>query len=115
MAVNRCTCLDLKFSELKAVAEQRGIGFEELRQLTRCGTGCGLCTAYIIVMLRTGVTDLPVMSPEEYRKALNGYKPNRDKLADKAGDKYHDRGHAASSAPRPTSPTTPPTFTSTAP
>lgn len=66
MAVNRCTCFRVSFEELKAIADETGAGFEELAERTQCGMGCGMCTPYIHIMLKTGRTVLPVLTSEEY-------------------------------------------------
>lgn len=61
MAVNRCICANIPFTELKKLADT-GIGdLEDLGRLTNCGKGCGMCIPYIRAMLATGQTDLPVM------------------------------------------------------
>lgn len=70
MAIDRCYCLQIRFSDLKALAEKSGAGVDSLSKATGCGTGCGLCIPYIRVMLKTGQTDLPVLSPVEVNRLL---------------------------------------------
>ncbi|MBC7835649.1 MAG: hypothetical protein H7Y88_11200 [Phycisphaerales bacterium] len=71
MAVNRCVCLDLPFVELLELARREGLGFDELSRRTECCTGCGLCEPYVRVALRTGKTDLPVLSKAQIEAALS--------------------------------------------
>jgi bacterioferritin-associated ferredoxin len=44
--------------------------FDQLVKKTNCGHGCGLCLPYIRVMLRTGRTELPILTPDEYRRLI---------------------------------------------
>ncbi len=62
MAVNRCICHDVAFSRLKDVAARVGPDLDTLSRETGCGTGCGMCVPYIIYMLRTGKTSVPILS-----------------------------------------------------
>lgn len=62
MAVSRCICANVPFTELKQLADTGIRDLEELGRLTNCGKGCGMCIPYIRVMLETGVTDLPIMT-----------------------------------------------------
>lgn len=72
MAVTRCTCHDVPFENLKELHETEGLTLRDMVQRTRCGTGCGLCVPYIRLMMRTGQTELPVLSPQELRQAVAG-------------------------------------------
>lgn len=76
MAVDRCTCLKVTFAELKSIADHSGADFEELSERTQCGMGCGMCVPYIRIMLATGITDLPILTADEYRKLLSHAKPS---------------------------------------
>lgn len=67
MGVDRCTCHDVSFAELRELADQGMNDLASLARHTGCGTGCGLCVPYIRVMLRTGQTVLPVLSAAEFR------------------------------------------------
>ena len=69
MAVNRCICANIPFTELKKLADTGIRELEELGRLTNCGKGCGMCIPYIRVMLASGVTDLPVMTDRELERA----------------------------------------------
>lgn len=62
MAVTRCVCHDVSFAELKRLCAETGPDIDALAARTGCGTGCGTCIPYILLMLRTGHTDLPVLS-----------------------------------------------------
>lgn len=61
MAVDRCICHNLRFSDLFALARREALDAEALSARTGCGTGCGLCVPYIVLMLQTGRTDFPVL------------------------------------------------------
>ena len=63
--VNRCVCHEITFRELKQLAARDRLTLAELAGRTGCGTSCGLCRAYIEVVLATGRTELPVDLPEE--------------------------------------------------
>jgi len=70
MHVDRCVCHDISFAELKAIAERDGLDFTGLRARTGCGRGCGLCEPYVRLMLRTGRTSFPVLSPDEAARIM---------------------------------------------
>lgn len=63
--IDRCICQGVTLAELKAVAERDGLDFDGLKAATGCCTGCTLCEPYIRVMLKTGVTELRVMTRRE--------------------------------------------------
>jgi len=54
MAVDRCVCHEVSFTELKELARSAGCTLEELRDKTDCCTGCGMCEPYVRLMLKTG-------------------------------------------------------------
>jgi len=62
--VNRCVCFEVPFWAIAALAK-RGHSFEEIRDATRCCTSCGACEPYVRLVIKTGKTDLPVLTPEE--------------------------------------------------
>lgn len=70
MAVDRCYCHQVTFAKLKELAARTGPDLDALSKATGCGTGCGLCIPYIRVMLKTGQTDLPVLSPADVQRVL---------------------------------------------
>lgn len=70
--VDRCLCLDLTFIALRRLAVAQRLDFDALRDRTGCCTGCTMCEPYVRVMLRTGRTSLPVMSPDECAAAMRG-------------------------------------------
>lgn len=73
MGVDRCVCKDLTFTALKESAHAGGgLSYEELAAATGCGEGCGLCIPYIRLMLRTGVTHLPVLTDEQLARMVVG-------------------------------------------
>lgn len=76
LAVNRCICANVPFTELKKLADTGIRDLEELGRLTNCGKGCGMCIPYIRVMLATGVTDLPVMSNVQLAEQLPSRTPD---------------------------------------
>lgn len=65
--VDRCCCADVRFRDLKRVADTTGTPLEVLIRETGCGAGCGLCAPYLRVMVRTGQTEIPLMSPDDLR------------------------------------------------
>lgn len=71
MAVDRCYCHQVTFAALKELSARTGPDLDALSNATGCGTGCGLCIPYIRVMLKTGQTDLPVLSPTDIERALS--------------------------------------------
>lgn len=75
MAVSRCICKQVPFTELKELADSGIRDIEELSRLTHCGTGCGMCIPYIRVMLITGITDLPVLSANDLRGFTDQHRP----------------------------------------
>lgn len=77
MPVDRCVCRGVTFEEVKALAEIVGPDFDELSERTRCGTGCGMCKPYILIMLLTGETCLPVMRPQVLRERLDALSSKR--------------------------------------
>jgi bacterioferritin-associated ferredoxin len=70
MAVNRCICANIPFTELRKLADTGIRDLEELGRLTNCGKGCGMCIPYIRVMLATGQTDLPVLTDVQINQLL---------------------------------------------
>lgn len=70
--VNRCVCHNITFRELKQLAEETHATLDDLARRTGCTTSCGLCRPYIEVVLATGRTELPVMTPQECRKLSQG-------------------------------------------
>lgn len=66
--VDRCVCRDVPFARLVALHRQTGADLDELRRLTGCGSGCGMCIAYIRVALKTGEVRLPVLSDADLKR-----------------------------------------------
>lgn len=57
MAVNRCICHQIAFSEIKRIAEERGLNsVEELIEENISSTNCQLCKPYLEKMFETGET-----------------------------------------------------------
>lgn len=67
MAVDRCVCFDVPFTELKDYAQRHGCGLNGLRDRFGCGRGCALCVPYIRTMLETGQTSFPVLDSPNQR------------------------------------------------
>lgn len=65
--VDRCLCAGVTFEEFKRRAEKTGASLPELQKATGCGMGCGLCRPYLSLVLKTGRTRLPVLSPAQLR------------------------------------------------
>jgi len=66
--VDRCVCHDVTFAQLRALSQLSGADLPALALRTGCGTGCGCCIPYIRLMLRTGQTDFPVLTPSDFRR-----------------------------------------------
>jgi bacterioferritin-associated ferredoxin len=66
--VDRCVCREVPFARLLQLHEETGADFDELQEVTGCGTGCGTCIPYIRVALRTGQPRLPVLSESQLRQ-----------------------------------------------
>ena len=66
-SVNCCVCRGVGFADLLRLHRETGAGFEDLKRLTGCGTGCGMCEPYIRAAIATGRTSLPVLSPQQLR------------------------------------------------
>lgn len=62
MPVTRCVCHNLSFDELKRRADAESLSLDELKERTRCATGCGMCEPYIQLMLLTGETRFRVLN-----------------------------------------------------
>lgn len=65
--VDRCVCAHITFEEFKRKAERTGAGFDELCKATGAGMGCGCCRLYLRLVLQTGKTRLPILSPSDFR------------------------------------------------
>jgi len=60
--VNQCLCYKVSFEKLKKVAEKTGAEtVEELQEHIRFGLNCRRCHPYVMLMLKTGQTELPVI------------------------------------------------------
>lgn len=70
MDVDRCICHDRTLAALKALAREKSLDADGLRHETGCGTSCGLCFPYVRLMLATGKTRFPVMTPEEIERRV---------------------------------------------
>ncbi len=70
MAVTRCICHDVSFHRLKSLVSSIGPDLESLSRETGCGTGCGMCVPYILYMLQTGVTSVPILSNAQVKDLM---------------------------------------------
>lgn len=73
--VDRCACRNVLFCDLEKAARQAGISVEELAEERGCGSACGLCVPYIKLMVKTGLTELPVIGSDKYRQLQRESKP----------------------------------------
>jgi bacterioferritin-associated ferredoxin len=62
--VNRCICHNVPFTTIAEQARQ-GRSIAEISAATNCGMGCGLCRPYVWVVVTTGATNIPVLSPSQ--------------------------------------------------
>jgi|AACY02.16.fsa_nt_gi BFD-like [2Fe-2S] binding domain. len=78
MAVDRCVCENLTFTQIRA--EARRLGLDSVRALQAhglCCTGCRLCAPYVKRMLQTGQTSFdPILPPD--LEPLADAPPTRD-------------------------------------
>jgi len=60
--VDRCVCHNIPFARLIEIARREGLQADALSERTGFGTGCGMCIPYVILALRMGRSELPVLS-----------------------------------------------------
>lgn len=70
MSVDRCICYNISFKRLHELAVHLGADLDELQNATGCGTGCGMCTPYIKMSLRTGKHRLPIMTDAQAQQVM---------------------------------------------
>lgn len=70
MAVNRCICSGVRFAEILRLHRDEGLTFDEIRERTGACDGCTSCEPYVRLTLSTGVTDHPVLTPEDAAEIL---------------------------------------------
>lgn len=75
MHVDRCVCHNRSLAELKTLAAAQSLDASALSQHTGCGTSCTLCLPYIRLMLATGETVIPLMSPDEIERRIASHSP----------------------------------------
>lgn len=75
--VDRCCCRNVLFCDLKQAAQEAGIPVEQMADERGCGSACGLCMPYIRLMVRTGLTELPVIGSDGYRHLTRQPRPVR--------------------------------------
>lgn len=63
--VDRCVCHNVLFADLIDLARRENLSPAGLSARTQFGTGCGLCVPYVILALRIGKSELPVLSPDQ--------------------------------------------------
>jgi NAD(P)H-nitrite reductase large subunit len=79
MPVTHCVCYNISFDELKGLSEREALRtLDELRERTKCCTGCGMCEPYVQLMLRTGQTRFRVLTPAGVRKITRHVDPPAD-------------------------------------
>lgn len=63
MAVDRCICHQIRFEEIKKMADEKDLHkVKDLQNAGICSTNCQLCVPYIKMMFETGETSF---SPED--------------------------------------------------
>jgi hypothetical protein len=64
--VDRCVCFDIKFSEMKEIAEKNNVKtITVLKKFITFGENCKLCIPYVELMLKTGKTEFePIIFDE---------------------------------------------------
>jgi bacterioferritin-associated ferredoxin len=78
MSVDRCCCRGITFAELLKLARHEHLNAAELSERTGCGQECGMCAAYLRVMLKTGLTELPVLDAAAYARLMGPTNPARE-------------------------------------
>ncbi len=68
MAVDRCICHKVPFSQILALS-RGGFSLRQIVEQTRCTTGCGMCGPYVRMAIKTGRTSLPVL-PEHIARGM---------------------------------------------
>ncbi|CAN5862682.1 hypothetical protein BH11PLA1_BH11PLA1_09720 [soil metagenome] len=64
--VERCVCYDISLAEVRRRVAA-GETVAEVSKESGCGTGCGLCRAYILAAIEKGVDRVAVMGSAEFR------------------------------------------------
>jgi bacterioferritin-associated ferredoxin len=67
--VERCVCHDVTFARISQMSRE-GLTLEQIRDRTKCCTGCGTCEPYVRVVIATGRTRLPVMTEQQARAVV---------------------------------------------
>lgn len=70
MGVDRCVCYNVRFADLRRNLQQSGVTEDALRWIVSnysCGRNCGMCLAYLHVMLERGISNVPVLPTMEYQ------------------------------------------------
>jgi bacterioferritin-associated ferredoxin len=63
LPVDRCVCIDVTFSRMKAHVDRHGGDLESLRAAFGCGRACAMCVPYVRAMLATGRVRFEVDDP----------------------------------------------------
>lgn len=67
--VDRCICHNVTFTRIAELAAQ-GLSLDDISSKTRCCTGCGMCEAYVQVVIATGRERLPVLTPQQAEEII---------------------------------------------
>ncbi|MCH2142851.1 MAG: hypothetical protein MK077_07635 [Phycisphaerales bacterium] len=66
VTVNRCVCHDVPFETIKEWADTRTqTTLEDIEIEWCCGSSCGMCRQYLLHMLATGETTIPMIMPTD--------------------------------------------------
>lgn len=68
--VDRCVCINITFERLHELHRAEGLDLEGLKESTGCCSGCANCEPYIRLMLKSGQTEFPVLSPRQCALAM---------------------------------------------
>lgn len=69
LMVHRCVCFDVSFSQIAALAA-KGWSFDQISVQTGCCRGCGMCEPYVRLVISTGLTNVPLLSPQQAKKIM---------------------------------------------
>ncbi|MGP1273588.1 MAG: (2Fe-2S)-binding protein [Phycisphaerales bacterium] len=94
MPVDRCVCHAVPFTELTRLIDAGLRTVDELSERTACCTGCGMCEPYVRLVIATGRTSFPPLSPAAIERAILEAERSRESAQQNgpgAGPDPHDR------------------------
>ncbi len=66
VTVNRCICHDVLFETIHTWSQTRSeTTLQDIEDEWCCGSSCGMCRSYLLHMLQTGETTIPMIIPKD--------------------------------------------------